>query len=62
MIRVDLFQVTLETTIGNSNASRWVFVTPKNAVLEGIRNMVANRLASSGKEWVDYFSRFNSGT
>lgn len=54
--------VTLETTIGNSNASRWVFVTPKNAVLEGIRNMVANRLASSGKEWVDYFSRFNSGT
>lgn len=54
--------VTLETTIGNGNASRWQFIHPKNSVLEGIRNMVANRLASSGKQWVDYFSQFNSGT
>ncbi|KAI0207905.1 putative phospholipase B-like 2 [Lamellibrachia satsuma] len=54
--------VTMETTIGNSNASLWSYVKAQNSVLEGLRNMAANRLATSGKEWCDTFSRFNSGT
>jgi len=52
----------METTIGNSNASLWQYVQPQNSVFEGIRSMVANRLATSGGEWVKLFSRFNSGT
>ena len=54
--------MALETTIGNGNADLWKYVTPENSVLEGIRNMVANRMAKSGKEWTDIFSRYNSGT
>ncbi|XP_039628230.1 putative phospholipase B-like 2 [Polypterus senegalus] len=54
--------VAMETTIGNSNASLWRFVTPENTVMEWMRNIIANRLAKSGKEWADIFSKFNSGT
>lgn len=54
--------VTMETTIGNSNKSLWKYVQPLNSVFEGIRSMVANRLATSGGEWTELFSRFNSGT
>ena len=36
-------------------------MTPET-VFEGIRNVAANRLATSGKEWCRYFSTFNSGT
>ncbi|KAK7087515.1 putative phospholipase B-like 2 [Littorina saxatilis] len=53
--------VSMETTIGNSNPGLWSFVRP-TTVLEGIRSVVANRLAKSGKEWVDTFSLLNSGT
>ena len=52
----------METTIGNSNATLWDDVKPKGQVLEWMRNIVANRLASTGKEWTDYFKRYNSGT
>jgi len=31
-------------------------------VLEWMRNVVANRLSSTGKEWTDLFKRYNSGT
>lgn len=54
--------VTLETTIGNSNPALWKYVQPEGTVLEWIRNVVANRLASSGSEWASVFKRFNSGT
>ncbi|KAF7709810.1 putative phospholipase B-like 2 [Silurus meridionalis] len=54
--------VTLETTIGNSNPDLWKFVTPQGSVMEWLRNIVANRLARSGKEWADIFSQYNSGT
>jgi hypothetical protein len=53
--------VTTETTFGNSNPALWKFVTPET-VFEGIRNVAANRLATSGKEWCRYFSNLNSGT
>ena len=58
----DLFQATLETTIGNSNNDLWKYVQPDNSVLEGIRVMAANRLATSGKAWTDMFTQYNSGT
>ncbi|XP_021573200.1 putative phospholipase B-like 2 isoform X2 [Carlito syrichta] len=54
--------VTLETTIGNKNPALWKYVQPKGCVLEWVRNVVANRLASDGASWADTFKRFNSGT
>ncbi|XP_073486321.1 putative phospholipase B-like 2 [Aquarana catesbeiana] len=54
--------VSLETTIGNSNPDLWKYITPKNSVLEWLRNIIANRLATGGQEWADIFSKFNSGT
>ncbi|XP_035514856.1 putative phospholipase B-like 2 [Morone saxatilis] len=54
--------VTLETTIGNSNPALWKFVQPTGTVMEWLRNIVANRLAATGKEWADIFSKYNSGT
>ena len=52
----------METTIGNNNASLWQYVKPEKSVLEGIRATVANRLATSGKEWTKIFAYINSGT
>jgi len=52
----------METTIGNSNASLWKSVKPVGQVLEWMRNIVANRLAKTGKQWTDVFRRYNSGT
>ncbi|XP_033747259.1 putative phospholipase B-like 2 [Pecten maximus] len=54
--------VSMETTIGNSNDKIWFYVNPKDSVPEAIRAMVANRLASVGKEWGEIFSQRNSGT
>jgi hypothetical protein len=54
--------VTLETTIGNSNPDLWKFVQPTGAVMEWLRNIVANRLAASGQQWAQVFSQHNSGT
>ncbi|KAL4646500.1 putative phospholipase B-like 2, partial [Arapaima gigas] len=54
--------VTLETTIGNNNPDLWRFVTPKGTVMEWLRNIVANRLAESGSQWSQLFSKYNSGT
>uniref|UniRef100_A0A915J1Y7 Phospholipase B-like n=1 Tax=Romanomermis culicivorax TaxID=13658 RepID=A0A915J1Y7_ROMCU len=51
-----------ETTIGNSNSSLWKNIKPENSILSWIRVMVANRLASVGKEWALIFAQFNSGT
>ncbi|KAG8181375.1 hypothetical protein JTE90_008843 [Oedothorax gibbosus] len=53
---------TMETTIGNGNASLWQYVTPVGTILEWQRNIVANRLAKDGRQWVDLFSIMNSGT
>ena len=51
----------IETTIGNSNADLWQYVTP-HLNLYWVRNLAANRLASNGAEWAKWFSLFNSGT
>jgi hypothetical protein len=54
-------QVITETTINNNNFSLWERLSP-NTVLDWVRNMVANRLASNGREWMDIYSQYNSGT
>lgn len=51
----------METSIENLNPDLWKFITPK-CVLENVRVVVANRLATSGKEWTDCFKEDNSGT
>lgn len=53
---------TLETTIGNGNNDLWKYVKPVNSVLEAIRVMVANRLATDGHMWTNMFTAYNSGT
>jgi len=52
----------LETTIGNSNPDLWSNLKPAGSVLEGIRSTIANRMATTGKDWVKWFSKWNSGT
>ncbi|KAF6718784.1 putative phospholipase B-like 2, partial [Oryzias melastigma] len=54
--------VTLETTIGNSNSALWKFVKPTGTVMEWLRNIIANRLATTAKEWAEIFRKYNSGT
>nr|XP_058973240.1 putative phospholipase B-like 2 [Pocillopora verrucosa] len=51
-----------ETTIDNDNPALWKYVQPVGTVLEWIRNLVANRLANTAREWVEIFSKYNSGT
>ncbi|KAM7289757.1 putative phospholipase B-like 2 [Ixodes scapularis] len=52
---------TMETTNLNFNTSLYRYVKPTTN-LEYVRNIAANRLATSGEEWTDIFSRYNSGT
>ncbi|MCL4148177.1 UNVERIFIED_CONTAM: hypothetical protein GTU68_048902 [Idotea baltica] len=54
--------LTLETTTGNSNPALWKNVKPEGELLEWIRVIVANRLATSGEEWCRIFEAYNSGT
>ena len=56
-----VLQVITETTIANNNRSLWERLSP-DTLLDWARNMVANRLASSGREWMDIYSLHNSGT
>jgi hypothetical protein len=51
----------IETTIGNSNAALWKYVTPQTN-LYWVRIVVANRLAFTGPDWAKLFSLYNSGT
>jgi len=53
--------VVTETTIGVMNNSLFVNVT-EQTVMYWIRVMVANRMATSGEEWMQYFALYNSGT
>ncbi|KAM7298757.1 putative phospholipase B-like 2 [Ixodes scapularis] len=52
----------METTIDNNNDELWKKVTPIDTVPTSIRNMVASRLAITGKDWTNIFAKFNSGT
>ncbi|KAH7977051.1 hypothetical protein HPB52_023233 [Rhipicephalus sanguineus] len=52
----------METSIENSNPDLWLLLDPEAAPLTWVRAMVATRLATSGREWVDIFAKKNSGT
>ena len=51
----------METTNGIMNTTLLNYLTPQS-ILYWVRVIVAARMASSGPEWVESFSKFNSGT
>ncbi|XP_075560204.1 putative phospholipase B-like 2 isoform X3 [Dermacentor variabilis] len=51
-----------ETSIENSNPDLWLLIDAEASPLTWVRAMVASRLATSGREWVDIFAKKNSGT
>ena len=53
--------VVMETTNSNFNDTLYDLLKPES-LLTWVRVMIANRLASSGREWIDLFKRENSGT
>ena len=53
--------VTVETTIDNDNATLAQQYASHAVVLEWLRNVLANRLATDGASWVATFSRYASG-
>ncbi|RWS09729.1 putative phospholipase B-like 2 isoform X1 [Dinothrombium tinctorium] len=54
--------VVLETSIANFKAENYAGIKPDEIVFEFVRNLVSNRLATTGKVWTLIFSQFNSGT
>ena len=54
--------VTLETTIDNDNITLAAEFASEEVVLEWLRNILANRLATDGPTWASTFSRYASGT
>ena len=54
-------QATMETTNLYTNLDLLSDITPE-CVFEPIRAMVANRLARTGRDWVQTFATDNSGT
>jgi len=59
--QTDRKMVVMETTNGVMNGSLYSAVN-SSALLSWIRVILANKMASNGQEWVDTFSKFNSGT
>ena len=53
--------VVMETTNSNFNDSLYDLLKPES-LLTWVRVMIANRLASSGEEWIEIFKKENSGT
>ena len=54
--------VTLETTIDNDNKTLAKEYKSTAVVLEWLRNVLANRLATDGPSWAALFSKYASGT
>ncbi|KAI6660986.1 hypothetical protein LOD99_13709 [Oopsacas minuta] len=51
----------METTNTIYNGELWKFVE-QESIMEFSRVMIANRLAESAEDWVEIYSRYNSGT
>ena len=51
----------METTNQVINSSLYEFLTTES-LLYWVRVTVATRMATTGPEWVNYFSKYNSGT
>ena len=54
--------VTTETTLFVYNTSLFQDISPLGQMFEPVRVMAANRLATSGEEWTNIVSQYNSGT
>jgi len=54
--------VTTETTLFVYKTSLFKLLQPDGQLMEPVRVMVANRLATSGQAWTAMFAKFNSGT
>jgi len=52
----------IETTVNLMDDSLLEKICAKNGVASWVRSMVANRIATTGEEWADTYSRLNSGT
>ncbi|KAL9656174.1 hypothetical protein ABK040_007791 [Willaertia magna] len=67
LVSVDDFYITssgltvIETTNNIYNTTLYNLVKPQS-VLYWMRNMVANRLSTSAKQWTQLFAKYNSGT
>lgn len=59
---LDTGLVAIETTINILDEKLYDYTDPTSQVLAWVRNIVANRMATTGKEWIDYFVKYNSGT
>jgi len=59
---LDTGLVVLETTLNILDESLYTHVDPQHGVVAWIRNLIANRVSSSGEQWVSLFSKYNSGT
>lgn len=59
---LDSGMLVLETTINVEDENALSQINPKGSVVSWIRTMVANRLASDGKEWTNIYAQQNSGT
>ena len=51
----------METTNEVLNTDLYTDITPE-CVFEPLRVVIANRLATSGREWMQTFAMYNSGT
>jgi hypothetical protein len=51
-----------ETTNTVFNTTLYDLLDPHNSLLTWHRTMIANRLSDNGKDWTNYFSKYNSGT
>lgn len=54
--------VVIETTLNILNDELYKHVSSDSTVMAWVRTMVANRLAKTGKQWTELFSKYNSGT
>lgn len=57
----DVPQASMKTTIRNDNTTPLDKITDR-ATPEWVRTIIANRLATTGEEWVTFFKRDNNGT
>jgi len=59
---LDTGLVILETTLNILNEKLYDLSDPSTQVQAWVRNLVANRVATTPKQWIEAFVRFNSGT
>lgn len=59
---LDTGLVVIETTLNILNEKLYEMSDPSSNVLAWVRNLVSNRMVSTGREWTEVFSKHNSGT